>query len=163
MLFIASFSEPSPLRSDFHFFLNWQAKPYTTTLLTAQQRLLSCSCRSRKRQAVICKAVTMESWKSKMQETVQKNRATQQAMDLGITSWAPQTLLKSCRCLPPALIHTLFIPASSTSRTQLHCKIHITDRHPPTSPNTAGQTHLLYVSRAGFARRGFSHKHSEVC
>lgn len=115
--------------------------------LRAQHRLLSCSCRSRKRKAVVDKAVTVESWKSKMQKTVQKNRVTRQAMDLGITSWVPQTLLKSHRCSPSPLIHTLFIPAPSTSRARLHYKIHITVRHPPKSPNIAGQPHLLSFSR----------------
>lgn len=159
-LSISSFSEPSSLIPAFNFFLKLASKAlHHHPALTAQHRLLSCLCRSRKRKTVTHKADTVESWKSKMQKTVQKNGVSRQAMDVGITFWVPQTLLKSSRCLPIP-IYTLLFPASSTSRTQLHWKIHITVRHPPKSPNIAGQPHLLYFSRARFARKGLSRKHS---
>lgn len=51
----------------YNFFLKLASKAlHHHPALTAQHRLLSCSCRSRKRKAVIYKAVTVESWKSNM-------------------------------------------------------------------------------------------------
>lgn len=114
-----------------------------------------------KPRAAIYRAVTRETRKSKTQKTMQKNRATQPPIDLGNAFWV-QKRLKSSRCLLSLLIHSLFISASS-AWAQLHCKIPVTDRQPPKSPNFSRQPHLLYFSRMGFTRKEVRQKLSKAC
>lgn len=107
----------SPLISAFNFPLNWQAKLYTTTLLWQHSTGSSPAHAETGREAQW--SIKLSPRKAGRARWRRQCRATLPDMDLGITFWGPQTLLKSRRCLSTPLICTLFIPASSTSRTQI--------------------------------------------
>lgn len=126
----------------------------------AQPRPLLCLCRSRNQGQQSIELLPEKPGRVR-QKTMQKNRATQQPIDLGNAFWV-QKRLKSSRCLLSLLIHSLFISASS-AWAQLHCKIPVTDRQPPKSPNFSRQPHLLYFSRMGFTRKEVRQKLSKAC